>query len=274
MTGRGRFLIFGVVTILVASSVLFYGFSMWQEQANSVNLLTDRTDGGELGVPVDNGAEQDSGYSAPDEGGATGGVSNATLSIGTQDIPWESGLTAFVLLSSGIMIVLFARLREEDVLEGLRKDIYDYIEENPGEHLAGIIRQFGISSSSARHHLDVLEWSDMIVSHRSGKQKHFYPNRNGYRQYTRGFEYKEIMAILKNDTCRGMVKVLISNDRANQKMIASKLHIHPSTVNWHAKRLRGAQIIFKTRDGKDIHYSLNPELDLVKVISIIEGASS
>ena len=131
-----------------------------------------------------------------------------------------------------------------------------------------------MSSSSARHHLDVLEWSDRIVSHKSGKQKHFYPNRNGYRQYTSGFGYKEIMATLKNDTSRDMVKFLINHQGVNQKMIAEALHIHPSTVNWHAKRLNSAQIIFKSRDGKDIHYSLNPELDLVKVISLIEGASS
>ena len=242
---------------------------MWESQEGFLNLLPDDL-GGADGVPV-NSPEQDSSYAGFEDSNRTGA---SLLEIDAQDIPWENGLTAFVLLSSTVMIVLFARLREEDVLEGVRKDIFEYISENPGEHLAEITRQFGISSSSARHHLDVLEWGEQIVSHRSGKQKHFYPNQNGYRKYTSGFGYKEIMAILKNDTSRNMVKFLIANDKANQKMIAQALQIHPSSVNWHAKRLRGAQIIFKTRDGKDIHYSLNSELDLVKVISIIEGASS
>ena len=266
MTGRGRFLIFGIVAILLASSVLAWGFTVYE----SVPLvmapegLPDEIVGGAT-------SDIDNSYEAPvSEDSAGAGL----LDIGSDELPWENGLITFVLLSSTVMLILFARLREEDVLEGVRKEIFEYISENPGEHLAGITRQFGMSSSSARHHLDVLEWSDRIVSHKSGKQKHFYPNQNGYRQYTQGFEYKEIMAILKNDTCRGMVKVIINNDKANQKMIASALQIHPSTVNWHAKRLRSAEIIFKSRDGKDIHYSLNPELDLVNVISLIEGASS
>ena len=274
MTGRGRFLIFGIVAILIASSALAWSFTVYEPDSSSLLLqpegYPDELVGGETST------DQDSNYAAPvDERPTDSPIEDAgLLDIGSDELPWEGGLVAFVLLSSTIMLILFARLREEDVLEGVRKDIYDYISQNPGEHLAGITRQFGMSSSSARHHLDVLEWSDRIVSHKSGKQKHFYPNQNGYRQYTPGFEYKEIMAILKNDTCRGMVKIIISNDKANQKMIASALQIHPSTVNWHAKRLRGAQIIFKSRDGKDIHYSLNPELDLVNVISLIEGASS
>jgi len=264
MSGRGRFLVFGIIAILIASSALAWGFTVYEGETGSLVMTPDNQEGASSDVE--------------DYHDSTGGVTPLTdessLKIGSDELPWESGLVAFVLLSSTVMIVIFARLREEDVLEGVRKDIYQYIFDNPGEHLAEITRQFGMSSSSARHHLDVLEWSDRIVSHKSGKQKHFYPNRNGYQKYTQGFEYKEIMAILKNDTCRGMVKVIINNDKANQKMIASALQIHPSTVNWHAKRLRGAQIIFKSRDGKDIHYSLNPELDLVNVISIIEGASS
>ena len=268
MSGRGRFLIFGIVAILIASSALAWGFTVYDANSAPLVLPPDNLEGG-ASSEVDDYDNTVVGSPTADP------VDEASrLDIGSDDLPWENGLVAFVLLSSTTMLILFARLREEDILEGVRKEIFDYISENPGEHLAGITRQFGMSSSSARHHLDVLEWSDRIVSHRSGKQKHFYPNKNGYRQYTQGFEYKEIMAILKNDTCRGMVKVIISNDKANQKMIAQALQIHPSTVNWHAKRLRGAQIIFKSRDGKDIHYSLNPELDLVNVISLIEGASS
>ncbi len=260
MTGKGRFLIGSLLAILVFTLALSWGF-MGME-ADRTNSLPDD------GLPLDGMEYDDATGSVPD-----GGISNE-VEPASGDIPWETGITVFVLLSASVMIVLFARIREEDVLEGLRKDIYEYISENPGEHLAEITRHFEISSSSARHHLDVLEWSDRIVSHYSGKQKHFYPNRNGYRKYTSGYGYKEIMATLKNDTSRRMVKYIMNNRNANQKAIAQALRIHPSTVNWHAKRLNEAQIIFKKREGKDIHYSLNPELDLVNVISLIEGASS
>jgi predicted transcriptional regulator len=63
----------------------------------------------------------------------------------------------------------------------------------------------------------------------------------------------------------------MANERANQSDIAHALGLHPSTVNWHAKRLIAALVIAKTREGKDIHYSLNRELDLARVIAVIEG---
>ena len=192
MTGKAGFLVMGITAILLASAILSWGFISYESEP--VGGLPDN------GLPLDGAGE----YDSEQAGAAEPTMDDQRLEIGETDIPWENGLVVFVILSSSIMIVLFARLREEDVLEGVRKDIYEYISENPGEHLAEIQRQFGISSSSARHHLDVLEWSDRIVSHRSGKHKHFYPNRNGYRKYTSGFGYKEIMATLKNDPSRSM----------------------------------------------------------------------
>jgi predicted transcriptional regulator len=188
--------------------------------------------------------------------------------------PWVYPVIIFVIVAFLVFTLLFARIGSEDVMDGVRKEIFDYIADNPGEHLAGITRQFEMSSSSARHHLAVLEWNDKIVSHKQGKRRHYYLNMNGYRRYTNGFEYKKIMSTLKNPTTRNIVKYLASNDNSNQKSISEALDIHPSTVNWHAKRLREARIIAQTRSGKDILYSLNQEIELDQVISLIEGASS
>lgn len=179
-------------------------------------------------------------------------------------------ITGFVVFSVVILFVIFARLCSEDVMGGVRKDIFDFISANPGEHLAGITRQFGISSSSVRHHLLVLEWGDKIVSYKTRKLKHYYPNVNGYRIFTNGFEYKDIISTLKNDTTRTIVKFLMKNEGVNQKNIAETLNLHPSTVNWHAKRLKNAHLITSEKHGKDLAYSLNMDIDIAKVIAIIE----
>jgi predicted transcriptional regulator len=179
-------------------------------------------------------------------------------------------LVEFIVFSTAILLVIFARLCSEDVMGGVRKDIFDFISANPGEHLAGITRRFGISSSSVRHHLLVLEWGDKIVSYKSGKLKHYYPNMNGYRIFTNGFEYKNIISTLKNDTTRAIVKFLMKNKGVNQKIIAETLSLHPSTVNWHAKRLKNAHLITSEKHGKDLAYSLNMDIDIAKVIAIIE----
>lgn len=201
-------------------------------------------------------------------------IESNILGTGLGPPSWIYPALITIFASLILAIVLYARLSSDNVMDGVRKEIFDYISENPGEHLAGITRKFGLSSSNARHHLLVLEWGDKIVSHKTSKHKHYYSNQNGYRKFTNGFEYKDIMSTLKNQTSREMVKLLMDNEGSNQKSIALALNIHPSTVNWHAKRLKNANIITKTRMGKDIVYSLNKDLELIKVIAVIEGASS
>jgi predicted transcriptional regulator len=261
MTGKGRFLAGGISLIVAVGLVMTFGFLAQEATQNDGAGLPDGDSGNEF--PGMGGIGYEDNYSAD------GAVSDrGALDL---ELPWPLGLGLFLLGTSVTLATLYARLSSDDVLEGLRKEIFGHIEQNPGEHLAGITKRFGISSSSARHHLDVLEWSELIVSHKAEKLRHYYPNRNGYRIYTNGHGYKEIMAVLRNPTSREMVTFLMANERANQSDIAHALGLHPSTVNWHAKRLIAALVIAKTREGKDIHYSLNRELDLARVIAVIEG---
>ncbi|UCE73101.1 MAG: winged helix-turn-helix transcriptional regulator [Methanomassiliicoccales archaeon] len=186
--------------------------------------------------------------------------------------PYMYVISILVIGSFILSYWLFARLDKNGILDGVRKDIYVYITDHPGEHLANITKHFAISSSSARYHLSVLEGMDKIVSHKNGKYKRFYINKNGYSKYTNGNGYKHIMSALKNGTARRIVKFLISNPEANQKSVSNALSIHPSTVNWHAERLRDAEILNKHKKGKEIVYSLNEDVQVKKVIGIIEGS--
>jgi predicted transcriptional regulator len=186
--------------------------------------------------------------------------------------PWMYLFSIFIIGALTLSYWLFARLDRNETLDGVRKDLYTYITDNPGEHLANITKAFELSSSSARYHLSVLEGMDKIVSHKNGKYKRYYVNQNGYSKYTNGCGYKHIMSALKNATARKIVKFLISNPESNQKRVSNALELHPSTVNWHAERLRDAEIISKRKKGKEIVYSLNSEVQLNKVIGIIEGS--
>ena len=181
-------------------------------------------------------------------------------------------LSIIIISAIAMGYFLFARLEKEAILTGLRKDMYSYIEKHPGEHLAHLTRKFDISSSSARYHLSVLEGMDQIVSHKMGKYKRFYINKNGYSKYTNGNGYKHIMSALKNVTARKIVKFIILHPETNQKSVSNALKIHPSTVNWHAERLREAEVLSKCKKGKEIVYSLNEDVQVRKVIGILEGS--
>jgi predicted transcriptional regulator len=186
--------------------------------------------------------------------------------------PWMYLLSIFIIGALALSYWLFARLDRNEELDGARKDIYRYITDNPGEHLANITKSLDLGLSSVRYHLSVLEGMDKIVCHKNGKYKRYYVNQNGYSKYTNGNGYKHIMSALKNNTARKIVKFLISNPESNQKSVSESLKLHPSTVNWHAKRLRDAEIISKRKNGKEIVYSLNEDVQLRKVIGIIEGS--
>jgi predicted transcriptional regulator len=175
-------------------------------------------------------------------------------------------LSMFIISGIALGYYLFARIEREAVLSGIRKELYSYIEKHPGEHLAHLTKKFNLSSSSARYHLSVLEGMDQIVSHKMGKYKRFYINKNGYSKYTNGNGYKHIMSALKNITARRIVKFIISHPEANQKNVSEALKLHPSTVNWHAERLRAAEVLSKRKNGKEIVYFLNEDVQVRKVI--------
>jgi predicted transcriptional regulator len=211
-------------------------------------------------------AEQYYENTEPMEEGGAGGKS------GFIPPPWMYILSIFIIGSLALSYWLFARLDRNEALDGARKDIYSYITDNPGEHLANITKSLDLGLSSVRYHLSVLEGMDKIVCHKNGKYKRYYVNQNGYSKYTNGNGYKHIMSALKNNTARKIVKFLISNPESNQKRVSESLKLHPSTVNWHAKRLRDAEIISRHKNGKEIVYSLNEDVQLRKVIGIIEGS--
>jgi len=188
-------------------------------------------------------------------------------------LPWQYAAGGFVISTLGLIGILFSRLREDEVMEGVRRQIYDHIERNPGEHVAEITRKLSLSSSSARYHLLVLEYNEKVIAHKNGKLKHYYSSHNGYGIYTNGFEYKDVLASLKNETARKMVKFIIARGGANQKSIAEHLGMHPSTVVWHARRLRMAHVIVRERNGKEILYSVNGEIEVAKVVGVLDRAT-
>lgn len=161
------------------------------------------------------------------------------------------------------MFGLFARIDESRVFDGVRKNIYEYIKLHPGEHLSRIMRTFKLSPSSVTHHLNVLEKTGHIISHKDDRYRRYYVNGNGYKAYTNGEDYKPVISVLKNSTSKKIARFLLSNRKTNQKLLAKKLGIHPSTLNWHAKRLRKVGLLSRRRNGKEISYTISPDAERV-----------
>ena len=158
---------------------------------------------------------------------------------------------------------LFARIDESKVFDGVRKNIYEYIKLHPGEHLSRIMRMFKMSPSGVTHHLNVLEKTGHVISHKDDRYRRYYVNGNGYKAYTNGEDYKPVISVLKNSTSKKIVRFLLSNRKTNQKLLAKKLGIHPSTVNWHAKRLGKVGLLSRRRNGKKLCYTISPDAETI-----------
>jgi predicted transcriptional regulator len=165
---------------------------------------------------------------------------------------------------------LIARIEEGRALDGIRRDILEYVRHNPGEHFAGIMHEFDMSPSSTTYHMKVLEDTEQVVAHRDNKYKRYYAAGNTLALETQNKNYKELMAALKNTTSRKVVWYLLDHQGAGQKEVSSYLGLHPSTVNWHANRLNNIGILEKIKKGKEISYTILNEDSVRSVMAIIE----
>ncbi len=180
-------------------------------------------------------------------------------------------ITDNVYIIIGISIIVFLGLagvvtrnkrKNDKIMKGLRRDIYEYIKHNPGEHLSAIKYEFDMSPSTAMYHLGLLERNEKILSHKGSKYKRYYAYSEGIfggaelRNHIGGLEYKEIVSLLKNPTRKDVVRFIMVNPNCSQGDICRALNLSASTVSWHMKKLLNAHIIGQERAGKFWNYRI------------------
>ncbi len=202
-------------------------------------------------------------------------TNEATRIEGMRDIHKDKGpptlLLVFLGIVGGIIVILsimFVRLSERNVFDGVRKNIYDFVKEHPGVNQNALMRRLDISSSSIRHHLKILKRYDHVLAYNDGRYIRYYANRNGYSIYTNGNNYKEIISVLRKHTAANIVKYIMENPNITQSNLAEALNLHPSTVHWHTKLLLSSKIISVKRAGKSVQYQINGPLDIDRLLSL------
>jgi predicted transcriptional regulator len=208
---------------------------------------------------------------APDEPFGDNPIDDTTDFFSSDNLLWVIvAIASILIIVSFATYGLIARIEEGKALNGVRRDIMEYIKHNPGEHFAGIMHEFDMSPSSTTYHLKVLEDTDQVVAHKDNKYKRFYAAGNTIPSQAQTKDYKELMSVLKNATSRKIVWYLLANQGASQKTVAEALEIHPSTVNWHANRLKEIGILEKLKSGKEVAYTIIMEDSVRSVMAIIE----
>ena len=125
---------------------------------------------------------------------------------------------------------------------GNRIAIFRYIKHFPGAHFSKIKRELGLSAGTVTHHTRKLEDDDMIISHRKGCRKLFYPN--GARM-----EEDNLTSVQT-----GVVGYISERPGRSTKEIAAHFGISRRAVSYHTNHLHMLGIIKRKKRGNALHW--------------------
>ena len=127
----------------------------------------------------------------------------------------------------------------------LRKDIYEYIYENPGIRYRELIRLARTTNGVLSYHLGKLEKSGEIRVERLS-------NNRVTRYFIVDIPKKDsnIIGYFRGKVVRSIVFFVLKNEFCTFNEIVDHIEKAPSTISWYIKRLKEAGIL-STNNGSD-----------------------
>jgi predicted transcriptional regulator len=127
----------------------------------------------------------------------------------------------------------------------LRKDIYSYIDENPGIRYRELIRLARTTNGVLSYHLGKLEKSGEIRIERLS-------NKRVTRYFAVDIPKKDsdIIGCFRSKVIRNIVYFVLKNEFCSFNEIVDHIDRAPSTIFWHIKKLKEAGIL-NTNYGND-----------------------
>jgi DNA-binding MarR family transcriptional regulator len=126
---------------------------------------------------------------------------------------------------------------EELTKLGPRRNIYQYVLNYPGLHLRQLARDLGMSYSTIKYHLDYLIKNDLIVQKTESKYLRYYVKDKV------GTDEKTLILLLRKKVSREMLVLFLFHLCASQSELSKRIGVHPTTIEYHLKKLLEADII-------------------------------
>lgn len=173
-----------------------------------------------------------------------------------------------------------------------RRNIYNYILKSPGNHLRGISKTLKLHKNTADYHLGYLVEQGLVIERsENGYKRYFASKLDGEKAYivakvltekipydtiskiyrifacmNPGLRDREVIAILKQDTCRKIAKFLLLKPDSLQIDLCNFLNKHNSTVSFYLKKLVEKDVVLPIKKHGKIRYKIKDEdyiLDLL-----------
>jgi len=128
-------------------------------------------------------------------------------------------------------------------LSETRRRIASHIRTHPGVHFNGLVRALDLAPGQVQHHLKALLAGDDVVEEPLLGRTHYYPG--GYGAWER-----QALALLRRETARDIVAMLLDVGAAPPATMVDRLGIARSTLEWHLDRLETVGLVEKTYDDR------------------------
>ena len=127
-------------------------------------------------------------------------------------------------------IPMYSRLQKDTLTdEPTRQKLLKYIYSEPGANFKQLKDKFSLHNGTLAHHINILENHDIITSHRSGRQRLFFPM--GINQ-----EISRV-SLVTNETQRNIMDIVKNTPGITQSMISKQLNMSRQKVNYHVNSL-------------------------------------
>jgi predicted transcriptional regulator len=147
-----------------------------------------------------------------------------------------------------------------------RSRIRDCISRDPGIHFNEISRKLDIATGQTQYHLRKLIRSGTLEKEAVAGRTHYYPPT--FSPWER-----QAIALLRRETTREIVLVLLRNQPAAPAAIADRLDLARSTVEWHLSRLVEHDIASKEQadgDASRVVVTLSDDRSVYRLLREIE----
>ena len=144
-----------------------------------------------------------------------------------------------------------------------RARVRDCIYENPGIHFNAVSRQLDIATGQTQYHLRKLARAEKVKKEGVYGRTHYYPPT--FSEWERG-----AIALLRRETSREIVLLLLRAEPLPPAEIADRLDLARSTVEWHLSRLVEYGIAEKRTQDPQIIIKLTETDEIYRLLREIE----
>lgn len=176
-----------------------------------------------------------------DRAGPTDTLSPAPGVASVIDVPEDAPPVLVVLLG-------YSKFSDSDPLDHeARQKLYGAVAESPGTYVAEVAETTGISVSTARYHLRILESEHLIRTEKVRGKRRLYRGRTGD---------SDVAAALNDGATAAVVEAVDRHEPVSISQLAEVLERTRSTVTYHVKRLDEAGVLIRERDGGSVRVEL------------------